>query len=263
MRNPLSRHLPLALHDGQRLFWPWLLALAVWLLAKMALPSAMWLWGDGVFPPLAALGVVLHFTATVLALAATWSAGRIAATVAVVALVTWAAEFVGSTTGFPFGDYAYTSLLQPQIGHVPLVIPLAWMMMLAPSWAVAELLTGQSRPGWQRALVFAAVSALAMTAWDLYLDPQMVSFNLWTWDQPFGYFGIPWTNYLGWLLVAFVLGLLIRPTDLPLRRLLLIYTLTWAFQAIGLGVLWGQPGPAVVGFVVMGAFTVLAWRRLP
>jgi hypothetical protein len=40
---------------------------------------------------------------------------------------------------------------------------------------------------------------------------------------------------------------------------MIIYTLTWAFQAIGLGIFWAQPGPAVVGFLCMGLFVGWSW----
>ena len=36
-----------------------------------------------------------------------------------------AAEVLGVRTGFPFGEYAYTDALQPQVLGVPVVVPLA------------------------------------------------------------------------------------------------------------------------------------------
>ncbi len=89
----------------------------------------------------------------------------------------------------------------------------------------------------------------------------MVARGLWAWDHPGGYFGIPWVNFLGWWLAASLITLLIRPRDLLRGRLMVIYTLTWIFQAIGLGLFWDQPGPALVGFLGMGTFAVLAWRK--
>jgi putative membrane protein len=79
------------------------------------------------------------------------------------------------------------------------------------------------------------------------------------WENPGGYFGIPWHNYLGWLVVSALMTLLLRPPKLPVLPLLLIYTVTWALETIGLLVFWGLPGPALVGFVVMGLLVVLAW----
>ncbi len=139
-----------------------------------------------------------------------------------------------------------------------MLIPLAWGMMLPPAWAVASALVDP-----RRRLAFAAVAALAFTAWDLYLDPQMVARGLWVWAQPSGYFGIPWINFFGWWLTATVVTWCVAPRDLEaaVRPLAVIYTLTWLLQAVGQGVFWGQPGPAAVGFVAMGVFAVLFWRR--
>jgi putative membrane protein len=146
--------------------------------------------------------------------------------------------------------------LQPQLLGVPALIPLAWLMMLPPAWAVAAAVISPR----ERA-PFALVAALAFTAWDLYLDPQMVTRGLWAWAEPGGYFGIPWVNFLGWLVTAFIITYVCAPGDLPARPLAVIYTLTWLLQAIGLGVFWGHPGPALAGFFAMGVFVVLFWRR--
>jgi putative membrane protein len=110
-------------------------------------------------------------------------------------------------------------------------------------------------------LLHAALAGVAFTAWDLYLDPQMVAHGLWEWDIPGGYFGVPWVNFLGWWLASTLLTLFLQPRGLPRIHLMVIYTLTWAFQAIGLGVFWGQPGPALIGFLSMGIFVAWSWRN--
>lgn len=249
--------------EGGLLARLWGIALILWLASLIATPISIWVYGPGVFPPVASLGVVVHALTTLAALACGWDLRRIITAALIVGSGAWAVEALGTATGFPFGLYEYTPALQPQLLAVPLLIPLAWLMMLIPAWAVAEaLLIGlRERLGsWYR-LSYAAVSAVAMTAWDLYLDPQMVSKGLWVWENPGGFFGIPWVNYLGWLLTAFLLTMVVRPEGLPRPRLLIIYALTWLFQAVGLGVFWGQPGPALAGFVAMGALTFAAFNR--
>jgi putative membrane protein len=236
----------------------WVASVLVWLLVLTATPITIWVFGYEYFGLVASLGVLAQFAATVLALHSRWSVGKIVLVVGVVAVLTWLAEFIGHQTGLPFGHYTYTAILQPQVGGVPIIIPLAWMMMLGPAWAVTDsLFEGRTRP----ALSFALVAALAITAWDFYLDPQMVSKGLWVWAEPGGYFGIPWVNYGGWVLTAGVITWVLAPRDLPRTQLMIIYTLTWVFQAVGLGVLWQQPGPALVGFMTMGVFSVWAWRK--
>ena len=246
-----------------RLTAVWILSLALWVTLLIATPIGLWLAGDGVFPLMATFGVLAQAAVTLLALAGGWPVGRVLVALVVVSGGAWAVEALGSTTGFPFGAYDYTGALQPQLAGVPLVIPLAWFMMLVPAWAVAEAILARHRESMGRwyALLHAVLAGAAFTAWDLYLDPQMVANGLWVWDDPGGYFGIPWMNFLGWWLAASSITLLIRPRYLPRARLLIIYTLTWAFQAVGLGLFWGQPGPALVGFLSMGVLVVWAWRK--
>jgi putative membrane protein len=240
-----------------------ILTLCLWIAVLIATPIVGWVLGEACFAAMATLGVLAHSFATLTALASGWSLGRILRMAAIVLAATWIVEIVGSRTGFPFGAYAYADALGFQLGGVPLVIPLAWLMMLPPAWAVAEMILGPVRARLERWYwpVFALLAGMAFTAWDLYLDPQMAARGLWVWEQPGAYFGIPWTNYLGWWVAATVLTWLVRPGELPRLPLMVIYTLTWAFQAVGLGLFWGQPGPALVGFVGMGVFVSWAWIR--
>ncbi|MEZ4635217.1 MAG: carotenoid biosynthesis protein [Caldilineaceae bacterium] len=111
-------------------------------------------------------------------------------------------------------------------------------------------------------LVFALFSGLAITAWDLFLDPQMVAWQLWVWETPGGYFGIPWVNYAGWLLTGVLITLVVRPAQLPVLPLIMVYVTTWLLESIGLAFFFGLPGPAAVGFVGMGVFVWAVVRRL-
>ncbi len=198
----------------------------------------------------------------VLVTALLWGVWGAAATLRVagsILALSWAAEVIGSRTGIPFGTYSYTDTLQPQILDVPVQIPLGWLMMLPPSWAVAQAIVDRIKPHWEFP-VFVGLSALAMTAWDLFLDPMMVAWGMWVWDNPGGYFGIPWINYLGWLLVSALITILIRPGKLPIAPLLIIYSTIWLLKSAGLGFFWGILGPAIVGSFFMGSLTILAWR---
>ena len=172
--------------------------------------------------------------------------------------LSWVAELIGSRIGIPFSTYSYTDALQPQILNVPVQIPLGWLMMLPPSWAVAQAIVDRINTRWEFP-AFVGLSALAMTAWDLFLDPMMVTWEMWVWDNHGGYFGIPWINYFGWLLVSSLITILIRPGKLPIAPLLIIYTAIWLLKSVGLGIFWGIPGAAIVGGFFMGGMTILAW----
>ena len=235
-----------------------------WLLIMVVLPITQRRLGAEALPRGVTISVLLQLTAVAAILADAWGWVRVLRIAVVVVALAWATEAFGAATGFPFGAYRYTVVLQPQIAHVPLLVPLAWLMLLSPAWAVAQaVLETRLLPeaGFLKGpLPFALVTALAFTAWDLLLDPHMVAWGFWVWAAPGGYFGIPWTNFLGWLLVAALITLLVRPPPAPVRPFLFIYTITWVLEAIGQAFFWHLPGPAVVGGLVVGLFVLLAWR---
>lgn len=263
--------------------------LVVWVLTMLSLPLLGWILGEGYLLRGMSVGVLMQSAAVLVILYNAWGLRRTLSTFVLVAGLAYLAELLGSSTGIPFGKYRYTDILQPQVAGVPLLIPLAWMMMLPPAWAIAQIILGETqnlnhevhegaqrktlkKPSWNFMPACPAflggvvvkhclLSALAFTAWDLFLDPQMVSFGFWVWEVPGGYFGIPLSNYLGWMVVSTIITLVVRPKNLPIGPLALVYVLTWILQTIGQGIFWSQPGPAVAGFLVSGIFVLLAWRN--
>jgi uncharacterized membrane protein len=229
--------------------------LFAWIACMIPMPIIQWITGNDGLTAGIVLSVLVQAALAIVFLnqAAGWR--RTAVIVGTVAVVAWASEALGSKTGIPFGAYHYTARLQPQVLGVPLLIPLAWLMMLPPAWAVAQRITGRAT-----GLAFILVSAFAFTAWDLFLDPQMVHWGLWAWDQPGHYFGIPLVNFAGWMLVSALVTLVARPPALPTRPLLVVYTLTWLIETVGLILFWGLFGPAAAGFLGMGLFVLWGWR---
>jgi lycopene beta-cyclase len=256
--------------------------LILWVLTMLSLPILGWILGEDYLLRGMSFGVLMQASAVLIILYVAWGFTRTLKTFAIVAVLSYLAELLGSSTGFPFGKYSYTELLQPQIAGVPLLIPLAWLMMLPPAWAIAQIIlpeghktfdhngnNGAQRkifqyPSWNVVTIVVKkvlLAALAFTAWDLFLDPQMVGWGFWVWDKPGLYFGIPLSNYLGWMIVSAIITLVANPKDLPIGPLALVYVLTWILQTIGQGIFWSQPGPAVVGFVGSGIFVLLAFWR--
>jgi putative membrane protein len=139
------------------------------------------------------------------------------------AAISWGYEQVGVMTGLVFGPYHYTDYLGPKLGDVPLLIPLAWFMMIYPSYVTANLIgtgradvagggAGSDGGGACRLIGLAAISAVVMTAWDLVIDPILSgpSAKAWIWETGGPYFGIPIQNYAGWLLTTFTVYLAYR-----------------------------------------------------
>jgi putative membrane protein len=248
--------------------------MVAWVLTMISIPISRWVVGDEFLVVGVMAGVALQAGAVLAILQADWGTIRTLHMAAVVVPLTWGIEYLGSNTGYPFGEYLYTSLLQPQLSGVPILIPLAWLMMLPPAWAVglaiaqqaAHTNSGVRKIGFDKAV---AASAIAMTAWDLFLDPQMVGWGYWVWAKPGGYFGIPWVNFFGWFVSAAFVSVIIFLLHGNRRQsrsanklflsskaqyaLMLVYAITWALQSVGQAVFWDQPGPAAAGFIGMGA----------
>lgn len=203
------------------------------------------------------LGVLAQVAVVVTVLNQSWTVNQVVAVALAVPGLGWFAEFVGSRTGIPFGRYHYTVALQPQIHRVPVVIPLAWLMMLPPSWAVAQVLVPDGGT-----LVRAVVAGYAFMAWDVYLDPHLTKWGFWSWDQSGSFEGIPVVNFFGWFLWATVISAValgvLAPLPLVAGPLVVVYTITWLLQAGGHFVFWRWPISGMGGFVLMGVVAVPA-----
>jgi len=124
---------------------------------------------------------------------------------ATAAIVSYLMEEVGVRTGLIYGPYHYSDLLGPKLGHVPILIPLAWFMMIYPSWVTARaLLRGVETRSAVGIAALALIAAMVMTAWDTVMDPGMSAAGNWVWEKGGSYFGVPLRNYFGWLLTTFL-----------------------------------------------------------
>ncbi len=113
-----------------------------------------------------------------------------------------ASELIGTGTGWPFGNYEYTSFLGYKVlDHVPFTIPLSWFYMGLASYLLAAAVV--ARRGWQPAGPLAiGLGVWLLIVWDLVLDPAMAHEDLavrfWEWNETGPYFGMPIQNYIGW-----------------------------------------------------------------
>lgn len=128
---------------------------------------------------------------------------------AAVALTGFAVEAVGVRVGVPFGDYVYTGLLRPQLLGVPVVIGLAWMVLVAFASDFAARLSLRPWPA-------ATLAALVTTATDLVIDPLAANrLGYWTWAHGGLYYGIPFTNFVGWFFTALLACRVLGPRGRP------------------------------------------------
>ncbi len=122
--------------------------------------------------------------------------------------ISLASELLGTSTGEPFGNYAYTSFLGSKVlGHVPFSIPLSWFYVGFATYLLGHAVA--SALGARPLGAYAVVGgAWLLTVWDLVLDPAMAHESLgvkfWVWDETGPYFGMPLQNFAGWTLTAIV-----------------------------------------------------------
>jgi uncharacterized membrane protein len=220
-----------------------------------------------------------------LASAVGWKASvLLAATASALAL---GAELAGTSTGLPFGDYAYSGLLGYRIlGLVPFPIPLSWFYMLAGALAIVARL---SRPGARHSSWTWALGAGAlMVAWDLSMDPAMVKTGHWLWGRGSmfhdaglpawlesfftadAFYGMPVSNWFGWFLTAALIArvmLAIVPPQLVGHRvasssLLIALYLANGIMPVALCLRDGLWWAAALGAIAMLVPAVIAWRGL-
>jgi putative membrane protein len=131
----------------------------------LILTGALWPWIQ--LPDLGNIGFTVVLFA-VFHCAAMEGARRTLVFFATSAVVSYLMEEIGVRTGFIFGAYLYSNQLGPKTGHVPLLIPLAWFMMVYPAWVVAgTLVSGLDTRSIRGLAAQSVVGALVISDWVL------------------------------------------------------------------------------------------------
>lgn len=124
-----------------------------------------------------------------------------------------ALEYLGVSTGLPFGSYRYTGVLVPELpGAVPLAIGFAWLFIVVSGLFTARRIVEAAfrtvpphlSPIWP-ALLLGASLAVGL---DLLLEP--VAYHVkryWEWlGNVGGYYGVPWSNFAAWFIAALAMS---------------------------------------------------------
>jgi uncharacterized membrane protein len=195
-------------------------------------------------------------------------ARNLAIFLAVSAAISWLLEETGVATGLIYGAYHYTDYLGPKLGNVPVLIPIAWFMMIYPSYVIAGLALERRAIGTPRGLgrlvALALAGAAVMTAWDFVVDPILSgeSVRAWIWENGGEYYGVPLHNYAGWFVTTFAVHLAYRafeqrhppvPLAAPTRGIVALPVLTYGLMLVSDLVTATPPaGVWLVGIVAMG-----------
>jgi len=124
------------------------------------------------------------------------------------------AEVVSTRVGVPFGLYHYTGATRGAelfLGNVPFFSPLSFPFLAYAAFCLARRALGpawaSTRAGRVRTVL---VSGVLMMLLDVVIDPLAVRGGRWFLGHIFYYpegglyFGVPLSNFLGWLLVGWI-----------------------------------------------------------
>ena len=128
---------------------------------------------------------------------------------------TYAIEYVGLKTGWPYGEFQYLAELGPVVAGVPIALPILFLPLVLNAVLLTVLVLG--RLGRSRVLRLLVAIGIVLGI-DLILDPAAVALGFWTYEQGV-YYGVPLSNYAGWLLSGTVAVLAI---DLAFDRAALL-----------------------------------------
>ena len=153
-------------------------------------------------------------------------------------LIAFASEVASINTGFPYGWYYYidtTSACELWIAGVPFFDSLSYVFLAYCSYATALLVVSPAK-AWRadfvtletrairRSIAVLVLASFFQTFLDIVIDPVALQGRRWFLGQIYGYreagchFGVPLSNYAGWLVTSFVLVLALQVIDARVTR---------------------------------------------
>ena len=169
-----------------------------------------------------------------------WKRGALG--LALLGLYALVLETVAVKTGVPYGRFVYGPKIGALLFHaVPWTVPFSWTPLVL--WA--RTLSGK------RSVL--ATAALMLAA-DLALDPGAVAQGFWRYDAGGAYYGVPLSNFAGWILSggvgAWLATRLLGPAEagLPLALSGLLSLTFWTSVCLWMG-LWI---PGFAGILLVG-----------
>lgn len=187
---------------------------------------------------------------------------RAAALLAGLTAYTYAIEYVGLTTGWPYGEFHYLQDIGPAVAGVPIALPILFVPLVLNAVLLSVLLLR----GLGRSRLLRVVFALCILILiDLVLDPAAVAIGFWEYERGF-YYGVPLSNYVGWLLSG---GIAVVAIDVAFDRTALLDRLQACDFAlddlVSFTLLWGLVNAAYGNWlpVALAAGLLLALAATP
>jgi isopentenyl-diphosphate Delta-isomerase len=200
-----------------------------------------------------ALSIVAFAIPSIWALRRWLGRGDAAALFVLLGIYALAIESLAIATGFPYGHFDYADALGYRLfGYSPWTVAFAWTPLILGAYAAAHRI-------FRNAIVRIAFTAIALTGADMVLDPGAVFLGFWRYAEPGIYYGVPWSNFGGWLISGAAGAVLIElflawrrpllPAPVQLMSSLLLILFFWTAFAV----FAGMPLPFLIGAALLAA----------
>ena len=109
------------------------------------------------------------------------------------ALMGFLVEMLGTNTGFPFGEYSYSSILGPGLLGTPFLIGVLWWVLLRSFNDVFSRISSNKT-------IISLATGLGMLLLDIFIEPVAIGLGFWEWQAA----EVPLENYMAWFVLSFV-----------------------------------------------------------
>ncbi|MBK8464559.1 MAG: isopentenyl-diphosphate Delta-isomerase [Chloracidobacterium sp.] len=154
-------------------------------------------------------------------------------------------------TGFPYGHFGYSDLLGYRLfGYTPWTVFLAWTPLVLAAYFIASRL-------FEASIYRVILTAVTLVVFDLVLDPGAVKIGFWRYEGGGFFYGVPLSNFLGWLFSGVIAAIVIeiftasRKPLLPVPAQLISSSFFIIFFWTAISFFSGMYLPLLIGIVVL------------
>jgi uncharacterized membrane protein len=153
-------------------------------------------------------------------------------------LITWLSEFSSINTGIPYGSYFYTEYTKGYelfFFGVPFMDSLSYVFLTYASYSMALLTVSPlictggmiyllETHALRQSLFTTLLGSIYFVYLDIIIDPLSLQGSKWFLGQIYGYgepgvyFGVPISNFIGWIIVGFILIFVFQKVDSVMTR---------------------------------------------
>jgi uncharacterized membrane protein len=116
-------------------------------------------------------------------------------------------EILSIHTGFPFGYFTHSDVFGFKLLEVPLLVGVAYIGNAYLAWITACVMLNEAdqNNSFTGRFGVPVVAAFIVSALDATYDPGGSTLaQYWSYGNPGGYFGVPVSNFIGWLVTSYV-----------------------------------------------------------